>query len=94
VAAGAIAAGVALVADGDLAVGYIEYVGWLHPVLIPAKLNWASTWANHTADRSAQNGGSRTATVDTSADELHVPSILRRGHQMWVSMSICDETAT
>jgi hypothetical protein len=33
---------------------------------MPAKENCASAWANHTARRSGQNGGSRTATLDTS----------------------------
>jgi hypothetical protein len=32
-----------------------------------AKVNCASAWANHTAGRSARNGGSRTATLDISA---------------------------
>jgi hypothetical protein len=36
-------------------------------LLMPAKVNCASAWANHTAGRSAQNSGSRTATLDISA---------------------------
>jgi hypothetical protein len=62
-------------------------------LLIPAKVNCASAWANHTAGRSAQNDGSRTATLDTSAGcELSVVSMLRRGQQC--GMSICEETTT
>jgi hypothetical protein len=34
--------------------------------LMPAKVNCESAWANHSAGRSAQNGGSRTATRNTS----------------------------
>jgi hypothetical protein len=34
---------------------------------MPAKVNCASAWANHTADGSTQNGESRTATLDISA---------------------------
>jgi hypothetical protein len=51
-------------------------------LLMPDKVNCASAWANHKAGRSAQNGGSRTATLDVSAGgELSAISILRRGHQ-------------
>jgi hypothetical protein len=51
-------------------------------LLMPAKENCASAWVNHTAGRSAQNSGSRTATLDTSAGgELSAASMLRRGHQ-------------
>jgi hypothetical protein len=51
-------------------------------LLMPAKENCASAWANHTAGRSAQNGESRTATLDTSAGgELSAASTLRRGRQ-------------
>lgn len=32
-----------------------------------AKVNYTSIWANHMADRSEQNGGSHTATLDVSA---------------------------
>jgi hypothetical protein len=36
---------------------------------------------DHTAGRSAQNGGSCTATLDTSTDgELSAVSMLLRGH--------------
>jgi hypothetical protein len=49
---------------------------------MPAKENCASAWANHTAGRSAQNGGSRTATLDISAGGKLSPvsSVRRRGH--------------
>jgi hypothetical protein len=58
---------------------------------MPAKANCASAWANQTAGRSAQNGGSRTATVDTSVGaELSVVCIvLCRGHQCGI-LSITD----
>jgi hypothetical protein len=56
-------------------------------LLTPAKKNCSSAWANHTAGRSAQNGGSRTATFDTSAGgELSAASMLRRGHQCGMSV--------
>jgi hypothetical protein len=49
---------------------------------MPARENCASAWANHTAGRSAQNGGSRMATLDISAGWVtSAASILRRGHQ-------------
>jgi hypothetical protein len=58
-----------------------------------AKKNCAPAWANHTAGRSAQNGGSHTATLYTSvAGEMSAVSMLRRGHQR--GMSIFAATAT
>jgi hypothetical protein len=48
------------------------------------KKNCASAWANQTAGRSAQNGGSCTATLDTSAGgELSAGSMLTSGSPMW-----------
>jgi hypothetical protein len=47
-------------------------------LLMQAQLNCAPAWANHTAGRSTQNGGSRTTTLDISAGDLHVLCILRR----------------
>jgi hypothetical protein len=62
-------------------------------LLTPAKKNCVSVWANHTAGRSAQNGRSRTATLDTFAGgELSATSMLRRGHQC--GMSVFTATAT
>jgi hypothetical protein len=56
-------------------------------LLIPAKVNCASGWANDTGGRSAQHGGSCTATLDISAgDELSIVSTLRRGHQCGMSV--------
>jgi hypothetical protein len=56
-------------------------------LLTPAKKYCASAWANHTAGRSVQNGGSRTATLDTSAGgELSASSMLRRGRQFGMSV--------
>jgi hypothetical protein len=40
-----------------------------------------STWANHTAGRSTQNAGIRTATMDISTGELPALSTSRWGHQ-------------
>jgi hypothetical protein len=52
-------------------------------LLMAAKLNCASAWANHTTGRSAQNGTNRTATLDTFADcELFATSLLRRRQQV------------
>jgi hypothetical protein len=52
-------------------------------LLMPAKKNCASAWANHTAGRSAQNDGSRMATLDTSdGGELSAASRLS-GSQVW-----------
>ena len=55
-------------------------------LLIPAKVNYASAWANHKAGRSGQNGRSHTATLDTAADELFAVSMLSHGHQCGMSM--------
>jgi hypothetical protein len=64
-------------------------------LLMPAKKNCASAWANHTAGRSPQNGGSRTATLDASAgDELSAGSMLCRGHQCGMSMHFETTTST
>jgi hypothetical protein len=50
--------------------------------LMPAKANCESSWANRSAGRSAQNGGSRTATRDTSVGwKVFVGAISCRGHQ-------------
>jgi hypothetical protein len=58
-------------------------------LLTPAKKNCASASANHTAGRSAQNGGSRTAPLDTYAgSELSATSMLRRGHQCGMSVFV------
>jgi hypothetical protein len=55
-------------------------------LLMPAKKNRASAWANHTAGHSAQNGWSCKATLDTSAGgELSASSMLHRGHQCGMS---------
>jgi hypothetical protein len=61
----------------------ITYLNLVCPLLMPAKTNCASAWANQTAGHSAQNGGSRTDTLDTSAGaELSVVCIvLCRSHQ-------------
>jgi hypothetical protein len=60
---------------------------------MPAKKNCASAWENHTAGRSAQNGGSPTDTLDTSVGgELSAASMLTRGHQC--GMSIFTATTT
>jgi hypothetical protein len=49
---------------------------------MPAKVNYESAWVNHTAGRSAQNGGSRTATRDTYAGcEVVIVPIPSSGHQ-------------
>jgi hypothetical protein len=56
------------------------------PSQIPAKWNCTSAWTNHTAGRSIQNGGSRTATRNTSADKLPGASI--------TSGSILEKTTT
>jgi hypothetical protein len=62
-------------------------------LLMPPKVNCASAWANQTAGCSAQNGGSRTATLDTSAGgELPAASMIFRGNQC--RMSILVETTT
>jgi hypothetical protein len=46
--------------------------------------NCIPAWENHTAGRLAQNGGSRMATLDTSAGGvLSVASILLLGSPMW-----------
>ena len=51
-------------------------------LLMLAKVNSASAWANHTAGGSVQYGGSRKATLDTSTGgELPAASMLRRDHQ-------------
>jgi hypothetical protein len=51
-----------------------------------ARENCSSAWANHRAGRSAQNGGSRTATLDISAGWVpSAASILRRGHQCGIT---------
>jgi hypothetical protein len=71
----------------------ITWQNFVALLLMPAKKNCASVWANHTDGRSAQNGGSRTATLDTSAgSELCAASVLRRGHPC--GMSILAETTT
>jgi hypothetical protein len=55
-------------------------------LLIPVKKNRPSPWSSHTAGRSAQNGGNRTATLDTFAGgELSAAFMLRRGHQCGMS---------
>jgi hypothetical protein len=60
---------------------------------MPAKKDYTLAWANHTAGRSAQNGVSRTATLDTSAgSELSAASMLRRGHLC--GMPVFEETTT
>jgi hypothetical protein len=53
---------------------------------MPAKVNCASAWVNQTAGRSAQYGGSHTATLDISAGaELFIVCIvLCRGHQWFI----------
>jgi hypothetical protein len=62
-------------------------------LLIPGKVNFASAWENHTTDHEAQNGGSRTATLDNSAgDELSASSISPWGHECGMSMH--EETTT
>jgi hypothetical protein len=56
-------------------------------LLTPAKKIYASAWANHTAGSSAQNGRSRTASLDTSSGgELSAASMLRRCHQCGMSI--------
>jgi hypothetical protein len=56
---------------------------------MPAKANCAPAWVKHMADRSAQNGGSRTATLDVLAGaDLSAVSILPRGHQCGLSIPI------
>jgi hypothetical protein len=63
--------------------------------LTPAKKNCTSAWANHMAGRSAQNGGSRTATLDTSAGgELSAASMFHRGHQCGMSIFTATTTYT
>jgi hypothetical protein len=58
-----------------------------------AKKNCFTGWANHMAGRSAQNGGSRMATLDASTGgELPAASMLCQGHQC--GMSILVETTT
>lgn len=53
---------------------------------MPAKVNCASAWANHTVGRSAQNNESRTVPMNTSAGGVFsAVSILRRGHQCGMS---------
>jgi hypothetical protein len=55
-------------------------------LLMLAKENCASAWANHMTGRSAQNGGNRMATLNTSAGgELSAASMLRQGHQCGLS---------
>jgi hypothetical protein len=53
---------------------------------MPAKVNCLSAWVNHTPGRSAQNGGTGTATLHTSAGgELSAASMPRQGHQCRMS---------
>jgi hypothetical protein len=67
----------------------ITWKNFVLSLLTPAKENCASAWANHKAGRSAQNGGSRTATLDTSAGgELSATSMVRRGHQCGMSLLV------
>jgi hypothetical protein len=62
----------------------ITWMNFVFSLLMPAKKNCASAWANHTAGRSAQNGGSRMATLDTSAGvPLSVAYMLLSGSPMW-----------
>jgi hypothetical protein len=71
----------------------ITWKNWVFSLLMPAKKNCASAWANHMAGRSAQNGGSSMATLETFAGgELSAVSMLLRGHQC--GMSIFVETTT
>jgi hypothetical protein len=73
----------------------ITWENLVFSLLTPAKKNCASTWANHTAELSAQNGGSLTATLDTSpGDELSAASMLRRGHQCGMSIFTATTTYT
>jgi hypothetical protein len=56
-------------------------------LLMPATENCASAWAYHMAGRSAQNGGSRMATLDISAGgKPSAVSMLCQGHQCGMSM--------
>jgi hypothetical protein len=69
----------------------ITWKNFVVSLLTPAKKNCASAWANHMAGRSAQNSGSRTVTLDTSAGgELSATSMLRRGHQCEMSIFVND----
>jgi hypothetical protein len=64
----------------------ITWQNLVFSLVMPAKVNCASARANHTAGRSAQNGGRGTATLDIFADdEQSAESILRRGHQCAMS---------
>jgi hypothetical protein len=65
----------------------ITWKNYVLSLLTPAKKNCASAWSNHTAGSSAQNGGRRTATLDTSAGgELSATSMVRRSHQYGMSL--------
>jgi hypothetical protein len=64
----------------------ITWQNLIRSLLIPAKVNCTSAWANHAAGRSGQNCRSSTATLDTSAGELPAASLLSRGHQCGISM--------
>jgi hypothetical protein len=79
-----------------LTLGTSELAAWAgsdNDVTPSAKKNFASAWANHTASRSAQNDGSRTATLDTSAGgELSAASMLLRGHQCGMSILVAKTT--
>jgi hypothetical protein len=71
----------------------ITWQNFIFSLLTAAKVNCASAWVNPMARRSGQNGGSRTATLDTSDGELSaasvvelsVASMLCRGHQCGMS---------
>jgi hypothetical protein len=67
----------------------ITWKNFVVSLLTLAKKNCASARANHTAGRSAHNGGSRTATLDTSTGcEPSATSMLRRGHQCGMSVFV------